>query len=229
MNKFYVYCHRRKTDGKCFYIGKGTNDRAYTKYGRNKHWLNIINKHGFEAIILVNNINEEKAFELESNFCKQIGYENLCNIREENGWGGYSHSENSKIKQSNSMLGKKHTQQTKDKISKAKLGFKTALGKHWKLDKPFSILHKEKISIALKGKPKSEEHKNKLKKPKSEEHKKNMSKAKYIPILQYDLEGNFIKEWSSIMEAINQTGYKGIRSNLRKTSRTSGGFIWKYK
>ena len=81
-HQFYVYCHRRKTDGKCFYIGKGKNDRYKTTLGRNQHWHNIVNKHGFEAEILVSGLTELKAFELESEFCKQIGYKNLCNIKQ---------------------------------------------------------------------------------------------------------------------------------------------------
>lgn len=98
MERFYIYCHRKKTDGKCFYIGKGTGNRFKSKNGRNQYWHNIVNKHGFEVIILINNINEEKTFEYESYFCKQIGYENLCNIRKELGNGGYSMSEETKQK-----------------------------------------------------------------------------------------------------------------------------------
>ena len=70
-----------------------------------------------------------------------------------------------------------------------------------------------KISEKLKG----------LKRTK--EIKKNMS----CPILQYDLEGNFIKEWESITKAINYTGYKGIPNCIKGTTKKSGGYIWKYK
>lgn len=51
------------------------------------------------------------------------------------------------------------------------------------------------------------------------------------PIIQYDLKMNFIKEWSSQTEAsqvlnINQPSISNCLKNL---SKTSNGFIWKYK
>ena len=51
------------------------------------------------------------------------------------------------------------------------------------------------------------------------------------PITQYDLNGNFIKEWSSIREAsknlnINESS---ISQNLGNKQKTSGGYIWKFK
>jgi hypothetical protein len=58
MNKFYVYCHCKKIDGKCFYIGKGTGYRYNQKTSRNQYWKNIVNKHGFTWKILINNISE---------------------------------------------------------------------------------------------------------------------------------------------------------------------------
>lgn len=51
------------------------------------------------------------------------------------------------------------------------------------------------------------------------------------PVLQYDKNGNFIKEYPSIMDAERKTG---IRHNIicrvcKGKQRTSGGYIWKYK
>ena len=97
-NIFYVYCHVKKTNGECFYIGKGKKYRHKSKGGRNKYWKNIVNKYGFESIILVNNLSEDKAFELEAIICNKIGYENLCNIRNEYGDGGWSNSQETKDK-----------------------------------------------------------------------------------------------------------------------------------
>jgi hypothetical protein len=50
------------------------------------------------------------------------------------------------------------------------------------------------------------------------------------PIIQYDLSGNFIKEWPSIAQAAVVTGYiSGIKDCAKGRQKTAGGFIWKYK
>ena len=49
-------------------------------------------------------------------------------------------------------------------------------------------------------------------------------------ICQYDLDGNFIREWESCYEASRHT--KAYESNIRNCckgkSKTTGGYIWKY-
>ncbi len=59
---FYVYGHYRKDTGDLFYVGKGTADRAWSKHGRNSHWLNIVEKHDYIIKILQDNLPEETAF-----------------------------------------------------------------------------------------------------------------------------------------------------------------------
>lgn len=51
------------------------------------------------------------------------------------------------------------------------------------------------------------------------------------PILQFDLQGNFIKEWPSTLTASKTTklATSCIHHNLSFRSKTAGGFIWKYK
>lgn len=51
------------------------------------------------------------------------------------------------------------------------------------------------------------------------------------PILQYDLKGNFIKEWSSAVKASKNVGVTNITINAQLKGRllTAGGFIWRYK
>lgn len=50
-------------------------------------------------------------------------------------------------------------------------------------------------------------------------------------VVQYDLNGNFIKEWDSIKEAQEKTKSSHISMCCRghKKYKTSGGYIWKYK
>lgn len=51
-------------------------------------------------------------------------------------------------------------------------------------------------------------------------------------ILQFSLNGEFIKEWDSINSARDFIGYKsemGIIGTCKGRQKSSGGFIWKYK
>lgn len=202
--QFYVYCHRKKTDKKCFYIGKGSGNRYKTKQSRNQYWWNIVNKHDFEFEILINGLTEQKAFELEAEFCKQIGYENLCNIREEKGWGGYTQSDETKEKIRKAQigntynLGKKRTDENKSNMSLSKIGKPKPEGFGEKVSKiklsqniKMSDEAKQKMSLAKSGntyslgKPKSDETKQKICKSmlgknvgkvRSEETKQHLSK-----------------------------------------------------
>lgn len=71
--------------------------------------------------------------------------------------------------------------------------------------------------------------------PISEKHRINLSKSHIgigaIPVIQYDLNNNFIREWDSITGAASALG---IRSNkitmVCKGQRNhTGGYVWKYK
>jgi hypothetical protein len=59
-------------------------------------------------------------------------------------------------------------------------------------------------------------------------NKINGSNKKKRSILQYDLNGNFIKEWSSINEARDFCGGAPHKVASGK-QKQSNGFIWKYK
>jgi hypothetical protein len=231
MNNFYIYCHRRATDGTCFYIGKGKNNRYKTIQSRNPYWYNIVKKHGFIPEILINNITEEKAFELEAKFCKEIGYNNLCNIRKEKEIG-WSHNDETKLKigLSNSKpkpqtfgekisklkKGKKASEKTKQKMRENRLGF------------VFSEETKQKQRLTALSLIRSEKWKYEIKKVReSEEWKQKIRK----PILQYNKQGNFIKEWSSIKEAASALNIDSgsITSCCKNRLNSSGGFKWEYK
>ncbi len=86
----------------------------------------------------------------------------------------------------------------------------------------------------------SKERKGIIKKPLSKEAKDKLSKALTgrevtwgKAILQFDKQGNFIKEWDNMKDAERETGAKNIfevaSGYKNQLYKSSGGFIWKYK
>ena len=81
----FVYAHKRKTDDTTFYIGKGSYfgnngcGRHKVTGDRNKHWHNVANKHGWYSEILMDDLTDDEAFELEMFVIETIGMDNLCN------------------------------------------------------------------------------------------------------------------------------------------------------
>lgn len=49
------------------------------------------------------------------------------------------------------------------------------------------------------------------------------------PVMQYDLEGHFIREWPSLSQIKRETGCIGAGNCCRGTAKTAYGFIWKFK
>ena len=43
---YYLYVHRKATDGSIFYVGKGKGDRWRSTNRTNKHWQNTATKYG---------------------------------------------------------------------------------------------------------------------------------------------------------------------------------------
>jgi hypothetical protein len=73
----------------------------------------------------------------------------------------------------------------------------------------------------------------------SENHKNKISKANSKKIIQYDFQGNLIKEWNSAVEAERYMNnapnahWKELNNNIndccRGKQKSSYGYIWKYK
>jgi hypothetical protein len=63
--RFYTYVHRRKTDGRVFYVGKGSGGRAWSGRGRNQYWHRTVKKHGIEIGVAAWWVDEESAFSHE--------------------------------------------------------------------------------------------------------------------------------------------------------------------
>lgn len=100
-NRFYVYVHRRLDTGDIFYVGKGSNDRAWSSTGRNSYWKSVVNKSGFDAEILVGNITEKSAYSIEREMISLLRKLNvkLTNLSDggEGGASGYKY-EGEKLK-----------------------------------------------------------------------------------------------------------------------------------
>jgi len=70
--KYYVYAHYRLDNDELFYIGKGCNDRAWTKSGRNSYWQNIAAKYGYRVEVLQKNLENDEALELEKKLISEF-------------------------------------------------------------------------------------------------------------------------------------------------------------
>jgi len=144
---------------------------------------------------------------------------NICKIA--GSMLGFKFSDESKHIMSKIKIGKpsgrkgvKFSEDHKRNIGKAKIGCIP-----WSKGRNFSGEHRQHLSNAHIGIKQSNE--SKLKK----------SIALRVPVLQYDLQNNFIRKWdgaitASIELSINQGHISSCRNGGRKTA---GGFIWRYE
>lgn len=118
---FYTYIHLRQSDNKVFYVGKGQGKRAWAHKGRNKHWKNIVTKHGLNVEICAQWSTEAEAFDHErfliASF-KAVG-NRLANLTDGGeGVSGHLHSEEAKAKMS-ATNARPEIKQKRSLISKA--------------------------------------------------------------------------------------------------------------
>lgn len=166
---FYVYLHRKATTGEVFYVGKGQRYRATAKSGRNNHWHNIVNRHGLVVEYVIEGIQNWYAVELEMELIAYYGRKNLCN-QTDGGEGvtGRPQTERARIALKNANVGRKASDEFREAMRKRNLG------KKWGDD--FCA----KVSAALKGKIKTEEHKAKLRGQKRSDQTKAKLRAARI-------------------------------------------------
>ena len=72
-----VYKHIRKDTNEVFYIGIGSIKRAHSTKGRNQYWTNIVNKAGYEVIIISEGLSWEEACIEEIKLIKEYGRKDL--------------------------------------------------------------------------------------------------------------------------------------------------------
>lgn len=226
--RYYLYRHIRLDKNEPFYIGIGSKQnrnrpnlkseyrRAFeTNRKESSVWKNIVSKTQYEVEILFESDNYEFIKEKEKEFIKLYGRINknsgiLANLTDGgDGFIGYVPSKEKIEKHKLFMIGKKQSKEQKQKRVDSRKGYK------------HSEETKRKIANSHKGKKVSKEHIEKL-------HKGQIL-ANSKPIIQYDLEGNFIKEWQSATVAAKEFGLHptSIRHCVQGKTKTSGGYIWK--
>lgn len=217
--------------------GKGYLSKTKTKNGKYHQpaFAQAILKYGwnnFEHEVVARNLTKEEADNFEKLLIEKLNTTNPkygYNIKEGGSNGG--HSEETKRKLSEFNKGKHLSEEHKNKISESNKG------------KCLSEETKKKLSEANKGKNTGE--KNYLYgKHLSEETKRKISEANKGKLVgannphatkvnQYDLDGNIIKIWSSIVDAsrelkMSKQSIYQCCSNCYTNCKTAGGFIWRY-
>jgi hypothetical protein len=230
----YLYRHIRLDKNQPFYIGIGVNSRytrAHEKVKRNRFWRNVVSKTEYEVEIVLDNLTWQEACEKEKEFIslygrRDLGTGSLCNLTNGGeGVVGVIRTEEYRQNLRKANLGKKMSAESIEKLKEALVG------------RTHSLETRQKMSKTRTGKRLTSEHKNKIKKGHlgktlSESHRLNLQKAKAIcPILQYDLDGNFIKEWVSQRE-VNRSlkiARVGLTRCINGICKQAGGFVWKLK
>lgn len=148
---FYVYLHRRASDGSVFYVGKGSRKRAWERSSRNAHWRNIVAKHGLVVELAATGLQEWYALELESEMIFRLGRQTLCNLTDGgDGISGHVHSDETRARLRELNTGKTLAPEARRKISEALAG------------RPRDEATRLKIGETQKGTRKSPEHRAKL-------------------------------------------------------------------
>jgi hypothetical protein len=142
-----LYRHIRLDTNQPFYIGIGrTENRAYSKDRRNKHWWAIVNKAGYKTQIMLDDLSWDEACEKEKEFIKLYGRKEfgglLCN-KTDGGEGSINVVCSTETRQKLSKVSKGiiRSAETKLKMSVAQKG------------RTLSLEHRAKLSEAAKKRP----------------------------------------------------------------------------
>lgn len=255
MNNHYIYIYldTRKPgnfiydelifDYEPFYVGQGTKYRwtsglknGGSFYKKNK--INKIIKDGFypKVIKIYENLNAEEASKIEIKLISIIGRNDLnkgplVNLTD-GGEGTTNISKDILEKRSEKIKGRKMSDKSKEKMRISKKEYFDAGNTTWNKGREWS--KEERLKLTNKsnsGKKFSDEHKKKMSNNSKLQILNNKSIIKLRPIQQYSLNNELIKEYDSIVSASIETNIakNAICNCCRNVSKTSGGFIWKYK
>lgn len=242
MNNYYVYQHITLDTNEIFYVGisKTPNfKRAFDFYDRSKWWKKIIKKHGHKVEILFENLTKEQACAKETELIllhgrRDLGTGSLVNMTP-GGEGTKEWTIEQRQAQRNRKLGKIHTAESKANMKKSSRAAKKVidLDTGQIFDSVIDVskfLNKPSGTIAkwLNGQRKNPTNLVFLE---NNFRKEKFSKDIRKPILQFDLNNNFIQEFDSILDAQRFLGLKSshIAECVKGKLKTSNGYIWKLK
>lgn len=253
-----VYAHYNSGSGEIFYIGLGEKEkRAYSHKDRNQWWHNIVNKYGMEVEIIGEELSYEHAKEAEMFMIQFYGRADkklgpLVNLTDGgDGQLGYKHTEEAKVKMSNRDLSYLFTSESiakriantdyKDpdriaKINTKEAHLKTIQNTDYKkkaLNTNYAAMVANTDFAARTANTDYSFNRDPIliaKRRESMDYSKKAEKC-WVPVLQYSLTDEFIKEWKSMKEVkevlnIDVSHIPCVCQNKRKSSQ---GFIWKYK
>jgi hypothetical protein len=229
----YVYRHIRLDKNEPFYIGIGTSEyynRAYRHKNRSELWQRIAAKSGYEVEILMDNLTWEEACEKEKEFIALYGRKDIktgCLANMTDGGDGainvvISKEHREKIAEANRR--RIFTEEDRKKMAERmikrnkNLEFRTKLTEGFKKSEK-AMTHARNLGLKSKGKKLSDLTKKKI----------SDSKIKK-PVIQYDLNGIFIKKWESVCQVEKQLNLN--QSNIYRCCngkyKQSYGFKWEY-
>lgn len=227
MKLIYLYVKQSPLGLK--YLGITTKD-PYNYPGSGKYWRSHLKYHTFKLADVETEI-LLKTEDITIISFWGLYYSKLWNIVESENWAnlmpesGYkvTFTEEMRAKISKSLLNNtrtlkyKHTEETKKKLSIKRQGRKPMLGKKHSKETINKFMGRK--GGGCKGLQMSKENRDKL------------TELLKIPIIQYDLNMNFIKEWDSAKSAsdtllLHATSIaRCCKGKLNKT----GNYKWKYK
>lgn len=106
-NSFYVYLHRKRSNGQIFYVGKGSSVRAWINTGRGTHWDRVVKKHGLIVDILFQGLTSDEAYKVEQDVILELSSFNFQLINKTaGGEGGFKPSDETRKLMSIAKIGK---------------------------------------------------------------------------------------------------------------------------
>ena len=242
-----IYMVRNKINNK-IYFGQTSQEGGFNKRYKNnfpnkthnQHIKRAIDKYGWENFEVVKEFDKAKNLDelnaLEDMYIKMWdttnpnkGYNkksggNVCVFTEET----IEKLKQAKIGQfigeDNPFHGKTHSDETKQKISNAMKGRFCGTNSP-NYGKTYSEETRRKMGSANVGKIHSEETKKKW-----SEQRQGVKNARARKVVQYSLDGEFIRVWDFMKQAGNELKINpiGITKCCRGASKSAGGFLWAY-